>query len=92
MERGKRSSIEFRLKVLTEHKDGNGSFRELSKRYDIDARQLKRWSAWYKEYGIPQKPKKAKETKAKNKTDKEKIKQLELEIELLKKVQDELRG
>lgn len=92
MKREKRSSIEFRTIVLSEHKNENGSFNELSKRYDVDIRQLKRWSAWQKEYGIPQKPRKERKSKGKIKTDEDRIKRLEIEIELLKKVQEELRG
>lgn len=93
MVKGKRSTIEFRKEILKEHEMGKGSFRELSEKHKIDIRQIKRWSAWNKEFGIPQRPKKTKTLKEKKiKSAEDRIKLLELEIELLKKVQEELRG
>ncbi len=44
-------SFEFKLKLVRAYLQGEGSFRFLGKKYEVDYSTIKIWCANYKEYG-----------------------------------------
>ena len=44
-------SFEFKMRVVKEYLDGQGGYRDLSKKYGIHHRLVERWVANYRQYG-----------------------------------------
>jgi len=89
----KHYSIECRHDIVNEYKKGCISRNDLCEKYGIHKTQLRNWSIWVKQYGIPKqltgkqrgRPHKVEETLEM------KIKRLEMENTLLKKFHELLK-
>ena len=85
----KHQSVEFRMKVIKDWMDSGTPMKQLVLKYDLSTvRIVKKWLAWYREYGEPKRPisnKRKGRPKARDENLEQKVKRLEMEHDLLKK-------
>jgi transposase-like protein len=91
----KRYSVEFRTMVINEWMNNGTPMKQLVLKYDLSTvRIIKKWLAWYREYGKPEPPasgKKRGRIRTKDETLEQRVSRLEMENDLLKKFHELLR-
>ena len=94
-ENGKRKQhpLEFRKEVVNDFYNNGLKTSQICKKYNINRTQLCVWCRWYRDFGVPMRPKSTKPRgrPRKKETDKEKIARLEMENALLKKFHELLK-